>query len=200
MKHIFVYGDSISMQWGKFFEKLVDGRYEYDRLGNKDSSNLSDEKTNGGSTRKMLSWIRKIGMQKNTVLLFNCGLHDIKRDLEGEDSLSVDEYADNLEKIIDYGQQKFEKMIWISSTPVDDEQHRKLCKTFIRKDADIKEYNWRAREVMNDRNIPIIDLYRFTKNFGKQNAIYMDHVHMKEEFSRQQALFIVKKVIDNLEV
>lgn len=63
-------------------------------------------------------------------------------------------------------------------------------KYFYRFNKDVLAYNAIAKEVMQERNIKIIDLYSFTEKFGKD--AFEDHVHYKEAIREKQAEFISK--------
>lgn len=201
IKSIYVYGDSISLQWGKPFCKLIEGQYRYDRLGGSNSDNLADEACNGGSSQKMLEWAERLTEPfENTLLLFNCGLHDIKREFHGEISVGIEEYVSNLEKIITIAKKYFSDVIWISSTPVDDQRHLEYCKNFIRRNEDIIRYNQRASVLMKEWSIAVIDLYSFTDQLIKCGQdVYMDHVHMTISVSEQQAVELASGIKQYME-
>lgn len=196
IKKIFVYGDSISMQWGIPFRKIVEEKgYCYDRYGEIDSLDLGNPKLNGESTRKMLRWISGYCPEADEMLLFNCGLHDIKRDKEGNENVPLAEYVENLTNIVQAAQHKWKAVVWISTTPVDDERHRKYYQDVIRRNEDVMKYNEAAVKVMQKWRVPVIDLYSYTVNsFMNCASIYADHVHMKKEISERQAQYIAERI------
>jgi hypothetical protein len=71
-----------------------------------------------------------------TLLLLNCGLHDVKR-LDGICQVPVESYRRNLAGIFDLLLQGNVPVVWLSSTPVDDETHNRLKDDFKRYNADV---------------------------------------------------------------
>ena len=198
MKKVFVYGDSISMQYGFPLKRLLkeDG-IEYDRLGHINSRDLANPENNGISTREMKKWIDNFSEIKDSILVFNCGLHDIVHINYGDlCQVTAKEYEKNLLEIVEIGRKKFTKMIFCNSTPVEDERHNKGIEKRYRYNADIIKYNRIAAYVMEREGIPIIDLYSITDERRQGENIYIDHVHMKESISELQA----KKILDALKI
>lgn len=196
-KKIFVYGDSISLQWGYHFEKLLKKQYIYDRLGGGNSLDLADFRYNGGSSEKMKSWMDVQIRQNGTILLFNCGLHDIIRFSNGAYAVSEKSYEDNIMIIVKKGKNIFDNIIWLSITPVDDERHKRFNPDFDRYNEDVIKYNTIAQRIADKENIPVIDLYGFTEMIKNEyENIYKDHVHMVKDVSDRQAEFIYNKIIE----
>jgi lysophospholipase L1-like esterase len=123
------------------------------------------------------------------VVLINCGLHDIKR-VPQTNAIAIDsaEYRANLEKMIALIRRHHGKIVWISTTPVDDKRHNALSKEFLRYDRDVVQYNNIADSVFSRARVPIIDLYTFTKQLGPGH--YIDHVHWDEITRAQQAAYV----------
>jgi len=76
---------------------------------------------------------------------------------------------------------------------VEDDRHNKLTPRFLRYDKDIYEYNEIAAKIMNERKIPVIDLYSFTKKLGMDG--YEVHIHFKQSARELQAAFIAGQLI-----
>lgn len=192
---VFVIGDSISMQYGPYLEKFLDGFMDYDRKRN-DGTGPTDldnpSGANGGDSRMVLEYLRLIladpGFQPD-ILLLNCGLHDIKTHPETkEKQVDLEEYRTNLLDIYKMVNEKGVKLIWVRSTPVDDEQHNSRQRSFYRYAADLDGYNRVADQVFSDNGVPIIDLYGFTQNLGE--GLFIDHVHFDEDTRSRQAAYI----------
>lgn len=199
---LFVIGDSISMQYGPFLEQYVQGKWAYDRKRDDglSSANLDNPAgANGGDSGRVLAYLRKKVQDpafNPDLLLINCGLHDIKTDVQTEKKqVSLDDYRTNLEQIDDLLKERGIRMVWIRTTPVDDETHNSKQRSFHRYAADLEIYNAVADVVFESRNVPIIDLYRFTENLGAD--LFIDHVHFGEEVRARQAAYIAG-FLDNL--
>ena len=106
--------------------------------------------------------------------------------------VDIQEYEKNLNAILILMREIGVYPVWVSTTPVDDDRHNTMVKEFQRHDKDVVEYNNTAKRIMGNHNVPVIDLYTFSKNLGKD--IYCDHVHFKEEVRMLQAAFIAGRL------
>lgn len=199
MEKILFLGDSISVHYAPFLLEKLEGKREcYFRDGlEKAKENLDiPQAGNSGDTRRLLVYI-KSRAQEGTLnfdkVCFNAGLHDIKTDINsGEKAISLTEYRQNLLEIVDLITGANATPIWVNITPVDEELHKKNMKYFYRYNQDVLKYNKAAEEIMGENKIKVIDLYSFTKKFGKE--AYLDHVHYKEEIREKQAEFIIENL------
>ncbi|HTF66282.1 MAG TPA: SGNH/GDSL hydrolase family protein [Edaphobacter sp.] len=194
---IFLVGDSISIYYTPFLQTDLSSTYSFSRkISPKPESvadQLSDPNVQGGNSHMVLEYLLKRYSEpdfKPDIVMFNCGLHDIKRNPQSN-AIAIDpnEYRSNLEKIVTLILQHHAKIIWISTTPVDDKRHNSISKEFYRYDRDVVQYNEIAKSVCAHFKIPIIDLYTFTKELGPGH--YIDHVHFDEPTRAQQAAYIV---------
>ena len=133
MKKVFVLGDSISMHYGPYLETYLQGIFAYDRKGkNQECKNLNiASQVNGGDSSNVLEYLQILPDLEYDVLLLNCGLHDIKI-CEGVRQVSEEDYRKNLTEAIELVLGRGKKVIWVNSTPVNDEQHNRMCKAFSR--------------------------------------------------------------------
>ena len=192
---LFLIGDSISIQYGPFLKKYLQGKVQFERKVDDGSAEKNlDIPTgaNGGDSRMVLEYLRtKVQDPQFTpdYLLLNCGLHDIKRNYESNKiQVSKDEYRKNLEAIFQLLKDKQIQLIWMKTTPVVDSIHNAKQKWFKRYSADLEVYNKIADEICAKENIPEIDLYDFTKKLGVDQ--FADHVHYKEHARDLQAAYI----------
>lgn len=193
MKRIFVIGDSISIHYGPYLKKYLKGHLVYDRKGGhrKALANLDKPMdANGGDSKMVLEYMMEMadkGLLDYDYYLINCGLHDIKRLVKtGKLQVEPDDYRHNLREIKGIIDEKEGKLIWITTTPVNDALHNSRSKDMKRYNRDVILYNSIAREIMG--SLPIIDLYSFTGLQGYD--AYMDHVHFTEGVRSLQAAFI----------
>lgn len=95
--------------------------------------------------------------RKWDLVTFNFGLHDLAQDSE---HVSVRDYKSALRNISSFLQHAVNKehgrLFWISSTPVPN-----ISLAPPRAQDDVATYNAAAKEVMDHKGIPIIDLYSF---------------------------------------
>lgn len=196
-KKIFVIGDSISIQYGPYLQKALAADFDYARKGGEEEAlrNLDIAcGANGGDSTMVRSYLESLtGCAEfcPDILLVNCGLHDIKIDAEtAAHQVEKDEYRSNLKAIVNLGQRLAEHVVWVETTPVDDEMHRARKCGFERMQADVIVYNRIADEVMAQAGVPVIALGAFTARLGSGAEIYSDGVHFLPSVQQQQAAFI----------
>ena len=190
---LFVLGDSISIHYGPYLKQMLDGQFAYDRKrGDEALANLDRPAgANGGDSRQVLAFLDEQRAQAahHDVLLLNCGLHDLRTDPQtGEKQVPLEEYEQNLQRILTLAEDLASLAVWVRTTPVDDERHNRLRSTFWRYNRDVVTYNNVADGVMQGSGVPTIDLYTFTRTLG--DGVYCDHVHFAEEMRALQAAFI----------
>jgi len=195
MRKLFIVGDSISIQYGPYVKALTADYLHYDRKRGEAEALVDLDKpvgANGGDSSMVLAYLleeQSKGVQYD-VLLVNCGLHDIKTDIvTKEKQISLNEYANNLERIVEIAQTMSRQFIWVKTTDAVEEVHNKPDSSFHRFHEDVVTYNACADEIMEKHGVPTIDLYTFTRTFGEE--AYCDHVHYNEEIRRLQAAYIV---------
>ncbi len=192
---LFLIGDSISIQYGPYLEKYLEGTVIYERKqddGQADKNLDVPTGANGGDSRMVLAYLRTRMNHpafNPDFMVLNCGLHDIKRDIEtGQLQVNSNEYRENLEAIISLLGEKDIKIIWIRTTPVVDSIHNTKSRSFHRHAADLEIYNQIADEIFYQNNIPVIDLFNFTRQLGDDQ--FIDHVHYSDKARDLQAAFI----------
>ena len=160
---------------------------EYSRKGEEDEAGA-----NGGDSTMVLSFLTGMKNAKTfdaDLLLVNSGLHDIKTDpTTGKRQVQIDQYRENLKKIISVVREIGSQLVWIRSTPCDETVHNKEGMSFHRFSADCDAYNLEADRIMLSADIPCIDLHTFTKNLGKD--LFCDHVHFHNRVREKQGAFI----------
>ena len=192
MPDLFVIGDSISMQYGPHLQAMLGDAFGYSRKGllEQEVYDLYEFQWNGGDSARVREYLpQRIeqGLEFDWLLL-NCGLHDLKRD-RATDRLQVplEAYRENLQAILAAATAHFARVVWVRTTPVDDEMHKR-SKEFYRLDADVVAYNAAADAIVAAAGAASIDLYGFTKRLDGE--LYCDHVHFHEPVRRLQAAWI----------
>ena len=194
---LLVIGDSISVNYGPNLKTQVNGRFEC--LGPDGAAaalaNLDVPLgANWGDSTMVRERLRKSKLlQAGSIdlALVNCGLHDVKRGVAGgECQVPLALYRENLEAIVDFFARAKTRMVWVTTTPVDDARHWALMKDFARFDRDCVAYNAAARQIMQAHDVPVVDLYGFTKNLGAD--VYCDHVHFTESVREKQATYLAE--------
>lgn len=189
-------GDSISVQMEPWLRKYVEGRVSIlPREGREEAMANPDLPTgaNGGDSNMVLESLRqKLVTEKlrPDFTLLNCGLHDIKRHPETREiQVPSPLYRENLEAICELFSARGLRFAWIRTTGLVNEIHNsKHTKQFQRFEADHKEYDSIAVEVMAARKILCLDLKTVSGNYTPE--VYIDHVHFSDEVRSLQAAFL----------
>ncbi len=204
---LYVIGDSISIQYGPYLAADLRGVMAYARKEGEEEALLNLDKpqgANGGDSSMVLSFLEAKAVEGGIdadLLLINCGLHDIKTDpATGVKQIPIDQYAQNLERIVQIALTMVPTLIWIRTTPCEETVHNHEGMAFHRFAADGQAYNGVADGIMGAHGVPMIDLYTFTNNLRllpseqatleQTDELYCDHVHFHDHIRRQQAAFI----------
>lgn len=195
MKKMFVMGDSISIHYRGYLANMLRGKISFEvnqkelayaeiDLDNPMGANAGDS----GMVLQKIREYRDAGLMDFDWMLLNCGLHDIKRDRQtGAFQVPIEQYRRNLREILSLIDGAPQRLIWVRTTPVDDERHNAIAK-FNRYEKDVAAYNGAADEIMRAAGVRSIDLHSFVKNLPGE--IYCDHVHYTEPVRALQAAFI----------
>ncbi|WP_257669409.1 SGNH/GDSL hydrolase family protein [Parapedobacter tibetensis] len=195
LPNVFLIGDSISIQYGPYLQEYLKGIAQLERKEDDGSAakNLDiPTGANGGDSRMVLAYLKKKAADpdfKPDYLLLNCGLHDIKRDVNGAGT-QVDSaaYRQNLQEIHRLLSEKGIQLIWMRTTMVIDSVHNQRSKAFKRYTADLDSFNRIADEVCQANGVPAIDLYHLSVSLGREQVI--DHVHYSDSGRIAQAAYI----------
>jgi lysophospholipase L1-like esterase len=190
LPHLHVVGDSISLRYGPNLERMLRGVARYSR---KPPVGDDPESANGRDSGAVLAYLVGVSAAERAdidYLMVNCGLHDIKRNLEdGHPFTPLDQYVDNLRTIMWYAREGTHTLVWVRTSPVIDAIHNSYEDIPFRRFAsDVATYNEAADAVMMEADAFVIDLFGFTQSLGPD--VYADHVHFKPEIARLQAAFI----------
>ncbi len=191
----YVVGDSISIDYHDALAQAVRGHYRYVRKGGLELARTDldhPQGANGGDSAAVLAHVRE-ALQNPAALpatiLVNCGLHDLKTDpATGARQVSLDAYRVNLATLADLVHAAGKRLVWITTTPLDEQRHNARSRAFHRFERDLLAYNAAAREVMEARSVPVIDLHAFTA--ALEGPLFRDHVHFVPAVSERQASFI----------
>ena len=195
IKKLYVIGDSISIQYGPYLKQYLTGVMHYARKEGEAEALLNldnPQGANGGDSSMVLSFLTaliKSGSFDADLLLVNCGLHDIKRNsVTGAVQVSIADYENNLRSIVSVVRTMPTELVWIRTTPCDEQVHNRPGMGFHRFSADCTRYNAVADQVMREAGVPVIDFHTFTHNLGPE--LYCDHVHFHEHIREKQGAFI----------
>ena len=150
LPHVHVVGDSISMRYGPDLAQMLAGIADYSR---KPVVGDDPESANARDSGTALAYLVGLDAAERAgidTLLVNCGLHDIKRDLDDGAPLTPPaEYAERLRAIASYAREGGHTLVWVRTTPVVDAIHNGYPgMQFHRYAADVAAYNEAADAVM----------------------------------------------------
>lgn len=152
---------------------------------------------NGGDSSNVLEHLDAWAVApKPAVIHFNAGLHDLRTDSKtGTRQVELDAYRANLEKVVARLKGKTSaRLIFATTTPVIDARHQ-ANKAFVRHEADVREYNKVALEVMKATPaVAIDDLHGVAERIGVEGALVADGVHFTKAGSLALADQVTSKV------
>jgi lysophospholipase L1-like esterase len=143
-----------------------------------------------------------IAVPQPDLIHLNCGLHDLARssDRRLEPRTALDAYEVNVRRIIERLRMETRAVvIWASTTPVNDERHRRR-KNFERRERDVQAYNKAAEQVMRELTVPINDLHALVVEAGTNGLLGPDGVHFGAEGYRRLGEGVARVVRDTLAV
>lgn len=179
LPRMLVIGDSISMNYTPMVRERLAGQVEVLHIG-----------TNGAHTRKGLEHLEAwLGEETWAVIHFNWGLHDL-RNRGGGPAVPLDEYAENLEKLVDRLQQTGAHLIWASTTPVPQGSSG-------RNNENVVAYNAAALAVMQKKGVEVHDLYAAVRPH-QQDWVRSGNVHFHEHGYEALADLIADRARDHL--
>ena len=158
LPRVLLIGDSISIGYTLPVRELLKGK-----------ANVHRALTNCGPTTRGLAHLDGwLGEGKWDVIHFNWGLHDLKylgpqgqnlADPNAADSrpqVPIDEYEQNLRKLVERLKKTGAQLIWCSTTPVPEGARGRVP-------GDSAKYNAVAAKVMEEQGVTINDLFAFAK-------------------------------------
>lgn len=186
---VLLIGDSISMGYTIPTRERLKGR-----------ANVHRPPRNCGPTSRGLAHFEEwLGTRTWDVIHFNWGLHDLKY-VDGEGRLteagkgrhftSVDQYKENLGKLVSRLKTTGAKLIWATTTPVP-------AGANSRKQGDAAKYNAAAKEIVNQPGITVNDLYAFTLPRLKELQ-RPENVHFTQEGSAKLADQVARAILERL--
>jgi lysophospholipase L1-like esterase len=163
--------------------------------------NIWSPEVNGGDSANVLTHIDDwVTAHNPKVVHLNCGLHDLKKPFDqGTAQVGLDEYGRNLGQIFDQILAAGIRLVWATTTPVDEDLHHKN-KDFDRFAADVDAYNGVALELSEARGIPVNDLHAVVQTAGPSRLLRDDGVHFTDEGSRLLGKVVARFVEPLLEI
>ncbi len=185
-------GDSIRHNYQNAVRKALEG-----------TANIWSPKDNCGHSAYTLDnldrWLK--GQENAQVIHINVGLHDLflnaKTDMPRH---TLDTYEKNLRAIF----AKLEKLsdakvIFALTTVVDEKrQPESGYGRVVRRNADIKIYNARARAVAKELGITVNDLNAFMKKTGPEKILTSDGIHLSPEGCKSMGAEVARMILGHL--
>lgn len=164
LPNVLILGDSISIGYTPPVRKLLEGKANVFRPH---TANGTKPENCSGTTKGVDAVDRWIGDRKWDVIHFNFGLHDLKHVTEpGGNKVSkdpsdplqatVDQYAANLEKIVERLEKTGATLIFATTTPVPPG-----TSGVLREPESPPKYNAAAVKIMQAHGIQVNDLFAF---------------------------------------
>ena len=171
MVKVILLGDSIRMGYQPVVAR---------KLGK--SAEVWGPQENVRDSSRLLANLEEWALERDPdVIHFNCGMHDLKFQ-DGAYQVPIEEYVRNLKTIVTRLREETEaRLIWASTTPVDDEVHRRRDPGYSRTDADAVRYNKAALSIMQKAGVEVNDLYEVIQHAGVVECVSReDGVHVND--------------------
>jgi GDSL-like Lipase/Acylhydrolase family len=192
LPNVLLIGDSVSMSY------TVGVREELAGI-----ANVYRAPDNCRSTRQTLDAIETyLGQVRWDVIHFNWGIHDLTHlnvsgktapPPEGKPQVPLDQYRDNIRKLLQRLRKTDARLIWASTTPVG----RKAEAQGFRRNSDVIAYNDAASELLKVENLKTNDLYSLVKPQAEQWL--SDGVHFTPYGQTVLAKAVAQTIQDSLE-
>ena len=191
LPNVLILGDSISIGYTPYVRDILKGKANVYRPATADGKHP----INCGNTKMGLAGIDKwLGDTKWDVIHFNWGLWDMsyrypqnqdnkgeRTKVKGAISFTPEQYAENLEKLVERLEKTGAKLIWGSISLVPDGEEGRVL-------GDDLRFNEAAAKVMKKHNIPIDDINALTRTFDASARMAANDVHYKGEYSQKIAV------------
>lgn len=185
---VLLIGDSIRMDYGKIvIERL------------KDQVTVISPTENGGDSANVIKNLDKWLTEKPALVTLNAGLHDI-RFKDGKHQVPPEAYEKNLKEIVAKIRASGARVVFFTTTPINDEQHRARKAGFERTDATVKKYNEIATKVMKAENVPVVDLYDVVIKAGQKKIQKSDGTHFQPQGSLALGSAVANTILQRLEL
>jgi lysophospholipase L1-like esterase len=159
-----------------------------------DSVEISGPAVGCGDSRNLLDRLDDWVPPEPRLVLFNAGLHDIRRSgKDGRHQVEIASYTANLTAIVRGLRERGAAAVFLTTTPVDDLRHADAGKP-DRLDADVQRYNEAARRVMEELEVPVVDLYALIG----PTLIAADGVHLTAQGNAAVAGAVAATILDLL--
>lgn len=173
MKKIVLIGDSIRQGYGPYVKMAFEGMAEvyYPRDNCRFASYI---------LRHLIDWKRDMECGDDVdVVHFNAGLWDDLVMVDGKHHTPIEHYRENIERVCDVIRILFPqaKIIFATTTPVQEELFTGLCKRF---NADTRRYNEVATEAVLAKGGEINDLYSILDGCPKSYYSDLTHLYTKD--------------------
>jgi isoamyl acetate esterase len=183
MKRVYLLGDSIRLGYQPFVTAALEGRAVVD-----------GPPANCESSRVLRSRLSAWVSDRPDIVHVNCGLHDVRYDPGAEQPcVDIAEYGANVEAILkDLEALGIGRIVWASTTPVDDSRNGK--RPSRRWNVDIDRYNAVARKIAGSCGAAYNDLHVAVRSQGTTGLLRDDGVH----FTQLGYEFLASRVVDAL--
>ena len=149
------------------------------------SVDIWSPEANGGDSANVLAHLDEWGAAHSPqVVHLNCGLHDIKKPFDsGRAQIGLDEYRRHLRAIFDRILSTGARLVWASTTPVDEDLHHRN-KGFNRFTDDVAASHSVALDLATAEDVTVNDLHAVIESAGRTHLLREDGVHFSEEGSQ----------------
>ena len=186
MKNVTLIGDSIRMGYQQYVVQDLDG-----------IARIWGPEANGGDSNKVRAHLSEwVDANPGDIVHLNCGLHDLRKAFDSDQAqVDPETYRANLIHIFDAVVAAGRKLIWATTTPVNEDWHHER-KGFDRFCADVDLYNTIALEEARRRDLPVTDLHALVTEAGRDELLVPDGVHFSDAGSALLGKAVAASIVE----
>lgn len=183
MNNILIFGDSIT--WG-----AVDSKGGWaNRLKDESGENtvyilgISGDTSSGVLKRLTQESLARLDDDLQTVLIIAIGINDSQIELEtNTNKISLENFYDNLKKIVIDGKKFANKTTLLGLTPVDEEKVKPMPwkETHGYTNEQIEKYDKTIKKVAEEENVDLVEIYSKFKQVDYKNLLF-DGLHPNDK-------------------
>ncbi len=132
-------------------------------------------------------------------VVFSVGINDCG-ETNGESEVSVEDYRENLEEIIDRARKRADRIIAVGLTPVDEERLKSEETADHYTNSQVRKYNEVLREVCEEKDVKFVSVFEELVQDDNWTENLFDGLHPDSEGHRKIYELVRDDIVDSLDL